>query len=174
MASTAQVTSTAPPPAGRRAGLDLGVLVLSLLLVAAVAVSGALINAGETDGWYAEADKPPATPPGWLFGPVWSILYTSMAVAAWLVWRSSGFTGARTALGLYAVQLALNAAWTPVFFGAERLFVGLVIVLALDLAILATAGAFRRHSRTAALLLVPYLAWTLFATYLNAGVAALN
>ncbi len=173
MAFTQPATPTAPPAADRR-GLGVGMLVLSLLLVAAVAVSGSLINAGETDGWYAAADKPPATPPGWLFGPVWSILYTAMAVAAWLVWRSAGFDGARAALGLYGVQLALNAAWTPVFFGAERLFLGLVIVLALDLAILATAVAFRRHSRTAALLLVPYLTWTLFATYLNAGVAALN
>ncbi|GAA0628120.1 tryptophan-rich sensory protein [Sporichthya brevicatena] len=174
MAFTQQVTPTAPAAADRRVGFDVGVLVLSLLLVAAVAVSGALINAGETDGWYAAADKPPATPPGWLFGPVWSILYTAMAVAAWLVWRAGGFAGARTALGLYALQLALNATWTPVFFGAERLFLGLVVILALDLAILATAVAFRRHSRTAALLLVPYLAWTLFATYLNAGIAALN
>ncbi len=155
-------------------GTDLGVLILSLLLVAAVAVSGAVINAGEVDGWYASADKPVGTPPGWVFGPVWTTLYAAMAVAAWLVWRSAGFRRARTALSLYALQLALNAGWTPVFFGAEWLVAGLVVIVLLDLAIVATAWAFRRHSRVAALLLVPYLAWSLYATYLNAGIAALN
>lgn len=163
-----------PSGSSRSGGMNAAVLVGSLVLVAVVAVSGAVINAGETDGWYAAADKPPATPPGWVFGPVWTTLYTAMAVAAWLVWRTAGFRGAAVALGLYGVQLALNAAWTPVFFGAEQLVAGLVVIVALDLAVAATAVAFRRHSRVAALLLVPYLAWTLYATYLNAGIAALN
>lgn len=149
-------------------------LLLSLVLVAAVATSGALINAGAVDGWYAEADKPPGTPPGWVFGPVWTTLYAAMAVAAWLVWRAHGSRAARGALGLYAGQLALNAAWTPVFFGAEQLVGGLAVIIALDLTIAATVMAFRRHSRTAAVLLVPYLTWALYATYLNAGIAVLN
>lgn len=161
--------------AGRQGGpAAVGALLLSLVLVAAVAISGAVVNAGEVDGWYAAADKPPGTPPGWVFGPVWTTLYTAMAVAAWLVWRTAGLRGAAGALGLYALQLSLNAAWTPVFFGAEQLVAGLVVIVALDLAIVATALAFRRHSPPAAALLVPYLAWALYATYLNAGIAALN
>lgn len=160
--------------AHRRGERAAGVLLLSLALVAAVAISGALINAGAVDGWYAEADKPPGTPPGWVFGPVWTTLYAAMAVAAWLVWRAAGPRGAAAALGLYAGQLALNAAWTPVFFGAEQLVGGLVVIVALDLTIAATLVTFWRHSRPAAALLVPYLTWALYATYLNAGIAVLN
>ena len=164
-------------PQARAVRLDraaAGTLLLSLGLVAGVAFWGAAVNAGEVDGWYAAADKPPGTPPGWVFGPVWTTLYTAMAVAAWLVWRSSGWRSSAGALGLYGVQLALNAAWTPVFFGAEQLVAGLAVIVALDIAIAATAAAFRRHSPPAALLLVPYLAWALYATYLNAGIALLN
>lgn len=153
---------------------DLSALAVSLVLVALVAATGAIVNAGAVDGWYAEADKPAGTPPGWVFGPVWTALYAAMAVAAWLVWRTAGSRGATVALSLYAVQLALNAAWTPVFFGAERLYAGLAVIVLLDLAIAGTALAFRRKSRVASLLLVPYLAWSLFATYLNAGIATLN
>lgn len=114
--------------------------------------------------WYASLAKPEWNPPSWIFGPVWSVLYLSMAVAAWLVWRKGG---QGHALRLYIVQLALNAAWTPVFFGAHQLGAALLVILALWLAILLTLRAFWRISMPAGLLFVPYLAWVSFASFLN-------
>jgi tryptophan-rich sensory protein len=149
------------------------VLVGLLLLNAAVAWGGGLASTSGVDGWYADAAKPAWTPPNWVFGPVWTVLYAVMAVAAWLIWRRHGFRAARTALVLYGVQLALNAAWTPVFFGAEQLGAGLAIILALEVALVATIVAFHRLTPWVAWLLGPYLTWVLYATTLNAGVAAL-
>lgn len=143
-------------------------LALFLAAVLAVAVLGSLATSGAVDGWYAEAEKPGFTPPNWVFGPVWSALYVAMAVAAWLVWRNGGSTR------IWWVQLALNLAWTPVFFALEQTWLALVVILALDVAVLATLVGFRRHSRPAAWLIAPYLAWTLYATALNLGVAVLN
>ena len=134
-----------------------------------VAVLGGLATAGNVDGWYASADKPAWTPPDAVFGPVWSVLYTVMAVAAWLVWRQGGWGRQRGPLTLYAVQLLLNLAWTPVFFAAERLTAALVVIVALDLVLVATVAAFWRVRPVAGALLLPYLAWSLFATSLNAG-----
>lgn len=148
------------------------VLVGLLLLNALVAFGGGLASTSGVDGWYADADKPGWTPPNWVFGPVWTVLYVVMAVAAWLIWRRHG-RAATLALTLYGVQLALNAAWTPVFFGAEELGAGLAIILALELALAATIVAFHRLTPWVAWLLGPYLVWVLYATTLNAGVAAL-
>ncbi|HKY66401.1 MAG TPA: TspO/MBR family protein [Acidimicrobiales bacterium] len=134
-----------------------------------VAVLGGLATAGNVDGWYASADKPAWTPPNAVFGPVWSLLYTVMAVAAWLVWREGGWARQRVPLTLYAVQLLLNLAWTPTFFAAEQLTAALVVIAALDLVLVATVRAFRRVQPVAAALLLPYLGWCLFATSLNAG-----
>jgi tryptophan-rich sensory protein len=151
-------------------------VVLAGLLLASflVAFVGGLASTSGVDGWYATAAKPPWTPPNWLFGPVWTVLYTTMAVAAWLVWRRWGWQGAKPALLLYAAQLALNAIWTPLFFGAELLWLGLAVIVALDLVLAATVLAFFRRHRPAGALLVPYLLWALYATTLNAGVAYLN
>lgn len=149
------------------------VLVGLLAVNAVVAAGGGLASASGVDGWYAAADKPAWTPPDWVFGPVWTVLYVLMAVAAWLLWRRHGARAARTALVLYGVQLALNAAWTPVFFGAQQLGAGLAIILALEVALVATVVAFHRLSPAVAWLLGPYLAWVLYATTLNAGVLAL-
>ncbi len=151
-------------------------VVLAGLLVASflVAFVGGLSSTSGVDGWYADAQKPPWTPPNWLFGPVWTVLYTAMAVAAWLVWRRYGWRDARPALLLYAGQLALNAIWTPLFFGAEQLWLGLAVIVALDVVLAFTVVAFYRRHRLAGVLLMPYLAWALYATTLNAGVAALN
>lgn len=143
-------------------------LVIYLAACGLVALLGSLATIDSVEGWYRDADKPWFTPPDALFGPVWSVLYLAMAVAAWLAWRR----GAPTTI--WWVQLALNLAWTPVFFGLEQLWLGLVVIVALDLAVIATIVVFRRWSRTAALLLVPYLAWIGFATLLNASIAVLN
>src|SRR6187455_3253523 len=109
------------------------------------------------DEWYATLKKPSWNPPGWIFGPVWTVLYTMMAVAAWLVWQRGGFVAQRRSLGLFLVQLALNAAWTPLFFGLHRPGLAFAEIVCLWLAIAATLVAFRPVSRVAAWLLVPYL-----------------
>ncbi len=121
--------------------------------------------------WYAALTKPAWNPPAWIFGPAWTLLYTLMAVAAWLVWQRDGW---RRPLLLYGIQLALNAAWTPIFFGAHELGWALVEIVLLWAAILLTLLAFHRVSRTAGLLFVPYLAWVTFATILNFTLWRLN
>lgn len=125
-------------------------------------------------GWYQEIAKPAWTPPGWVFGPVWTVLYAMMGVAAWLVWKRHGFRGARLALTLFGIQLLLNAAWSWLFFGLRRPDLALVDILLLWGVILATARAFHPLHRTAALLLVPYLVWVGFAAVLNAAIWQLN
>ena len=136
------------------------------LAVAAAALIGGLGVAG-TATEYQSLDRPSWAPPSQLFGPVWTILYAMIAVAGWLVWRRTGWT---TALTVYAVQLVLNAAWTPIFFGFGRYGLALVDIVVLWLLIGATVLLFRRVSRAAAWLLVPYWAWVTYATALNAAI----
>ena len=156
------------------------VLVAFVVISFAVAGLGGLATATNVDGWYADAAKASWNPPNGIFGPVWTILYTVMAVSAWLVWRRRSVVDVRPALGMYVAQLVLNALWTPMFFGlypfigAPALWIALVIIVALDVAVLLTMLRFWPVSRVAAWLLVPYWAWVLFATLLNAALAALN
>lgn len=124
--------------------------------------------------WYAELNKPAWNPPAWIFGPAWTLLYTLMAVAAWRVWSRGGLAAQRVPLALYFVQLGLNAAWTPIVFGAHALGLGLITIVAMWLAILATLLSFWRASTVAGLLLVPYLGWVSFATALNFALWRLN
>jgi translocator protein len=121
--------------------------------------------------WYPTLQKPSWTPPNWLFGPMWTLLYILMAVAAWLVWRSGN---ARTALLLFFGQLFLNIAWSFLFFGARSPVLGLLDIVMLWLAIAATIFAFSMRSRLAAFLMVPYLCWVSLATALNAAIVMLN
>lgn len=151
---------------------------LALVLLVAVclgaAALGGLATAPEIPGWYATLEKPAWNPPSWVFGPVWTTLYLLMAIAAWLVWTRSGLADARGALTLFAIQLALNVAWSFIFFGARRPGWALLELVVLWCAILATLLAFRRHSEAAGWLLVPYLAWVTFAGVLNATIWRLN
>jgi translocator protein len=138
-------------------------------------ILGALTTETGTSPWYRELAKPPFQPPGWVFGPVWTLLYALMGVAAWRVWRRAIETpGRRRALGLFAAQLALNAAWSPIFFGAHAITVALIVLIALAVVLLATLVEFARIDRTAASMLAPYLAWVAFATVLNGAIVALN
>lgn len=121
--------------------------------------------------WYALLPHPVGTPPNAVFGPVWTGLYILMAVAAWRVWLRPA---SRRALSLWGWQLAANAAWSPVFFALHRPGVALGIIAVLNVLIAATIAAFRRIDRIATLLMAPYLAWTLYAAYLNAGFWWLN
>ena len=125
--------------------------------------------------WYSSLEKPVFTPPGWVFGPVWTILYILMGVAAFLVWRRESESQAvKVALGWFLVQLVFNALWTPVFFGWRRIDLALVIIALLWVAIVATIRSFSRVSRLAGVLLVPYLLWVSFATVLNTSIWWLN
>lgn len=142
-------------------------------LIVVCQLAGATGALATDPGFYRELTRPSWAPPGWLFGPVWLTLYTMMGVAGWLVWRRRPGPD-RTAMALFGVQLALNAAWTPVFFGLRSIGGGLLVIAAMNLAILATIVAFGRHSRPAAWLLVPYATWVGFATALNAALWHLN
>lgn len=172
-------TATAPRSDRGRARSALA-LIAFLAISAAVAAFGSISTVANVDGWYAAAEQPAWTPPNAVFGPVWTTLYALMSIAAWLVWRRRDRPGARGALHLYVAQLVLNAVWTPVFFGlqsligAPALWIALVIILALDVLVILTLVRFAPLSRLAAAMLVPYAAWVLYATTLNAGVAVLN
>ncbi len=135
---------------------------------------GAAFTATSVGGWYQTLAKPSWNPPDWLFGPVWTALYFLMAIAAWLVWRGHGWSAARTAFNWFVIQLALNVLWSFLFFGLQRPGLAFVEILVLWLSIVATCLAFQAKSRTAALLLVPYLAWTSFAVILNLTLWRLN
>jgi translocator protein len=139
---------------------------------AAAAVGGlASVQAGS---FYLDLVRPPWAPPAWLFGPVWSVLYLLMGVAAWLVWRSGWRQGTGTALMLFMAQLAANALWTWLFFAWRQGGWAFAEVLLLWAMIAATIVAFARVSRTAAALLLPYLAWVTFAAGLNFSLWRLN
>ena len=175
--TTAPTASTDLKPGVARSVLA---LVLFLAISFGVAALGTVATFQNVDGWYADADKAFWTPPNVVFGPVWTVLYTLMSVAAWLVWRRPGSPERRRALGVYIAQLVLNAVWTTVFFGlypligAPALWGALAIILALDVMVLITMLRFWPVSRVAAVLLIPYWAWVLYATTLNAALAVLN
>ena len=151
-------------------------LALGVCLAACFAAAGlgSMFTASAIPTWYAQIRKPAASPPNWVFGPVWTALYTMMAVAVWRVWRKAGNADVRLPLALFAIQLALNAAWSPVFFGLRSFGGAFAIIVVLWCAIAATMVAFFRVSRPAGWLLVPYLAWVSFASYLNLAIWRLN
>lgn len=151
---------------------DLLALVTFLLANLAAASSGAFFRPGR---WYAQLRKPSWRPPDWLFGPVWAVLYLMIAGSGWLVWRTVGDTGSgRFALGVYAVQLLLNAAWPAIFFGLRRPGWGVVEIIGLWGSILITIAVFLPLSPAAGYLLMPYLLWVTFASILNFRVWQLN
>lgn len=124
--------------------------------------------------WYRQLQKPRWTPPGYLFGPVWTILYTAMGVAAWLVWRRADFSGAGPALFLFIGQLILNGIWSWLFFGRHNIGLALLEIIILWVMILATLIAFWIAYMPAGILLIPYLAWVSFAVLLNLSLWRLN
>lgn len=149
----------------------------SLLVLACVVLgaAGGLVTAPAIESWYTTLEKPWFTPPSWVFGPVWTVLYTLQGVAAWLLWRGGlERREVKIALGLFGVQFALNLAWSPAFFGLQSPLLGLVVIVPLWFAIAATMAAAWRVDRRATLLLVPYLAWVSLATALNYAIWTLN
>jgi tryptophan-rich sensory protein len=142
-----------------------------VVLCFGVSVLGSRATLPALAEWYPALRKPPWTPPGWVFGPAWTLLYPVIAVAGWMAWREGR---ARFGPLLFLLQLALNAAWPWLFFAQRRPDLALVCIAALFLAILGTIVAFWRSSRGAAILLVPYLAWVGFAAALNHAIWRLN
>jgi tryptophan-rich sensory protein len=134
--------------------------------VAVAAAGGGAATRRSVATWYPALRKPSWTPPSQAFGPVWTVLYVQMAYSAWRVARSSD-PRRRRALALWWLQLGLNAAWAPVFFGARRKGAGAVVICALVPALAAAAAATARVNRTAGLLYAPYLAWSTYAAALN-------
>ncbi len=126
------------------------------------------------DEWFEALAKPAWNPPNWLFGPVWALLYTLMAVSVWLVWRDQGFRRAALPLGLFILQLILNAAWSWIFFGRHEIGLAFVEIVLVGIAVLATTIAFWRLKPLSGALLLPYLAWVSFASVLNFTIWRLN
>jgi len=151
-------------------------VVLGIWLAASfgVAAVGGTSTASSVTTWYPTIAKPAWTPPAWVFGPVWTALYAMMAVAAWLVWRKAGWSRGGRALGIFVTQLALNAAWSILFFGMRSPLLGLIDIALLWIAIVLTIVAFARISKVALALLVPYLLWVSFAAALNFAIWRLN
>jgi benzodiazapine receptor len=146
------------------------VLACFLGVVAVVAVVGALAAASAKDV-YARLELPPWAPPSSLFGPVWTVLYVMITLAGWLYWRTDGETRGFAA---YGVGLLANLLWTPLFFEGGAATAALVDIVVLDVVVVVTIVLFARRSKVAAALLVPYLAWILYATALNAAIIALG
>lgn len=142
-------------------------LLVFIALVLAAALTGSYFRPG---AWYDRLRKPAWTPPNWLFPVAWSVLYLMIAFAGWLVWRTAEPGERMLPLGLWLLQLALNALWSPVFFGLHRPGLGLTVILALALAIAATIWSFAGVDVGAAWLLVPYLVWVGYAAMLNAWI----
>ena len=140
----------------------------------AAAGVGSSLTTPALDNWYAALAKPAWTPPNWVFGPVWSSLYFTMAIAAWLVWRRRNNQGARLALALFVLQLALNVVWSGLFFALRNPQAAFIEIVVLWGAILLTLVTFWRISRLAGWLLTPYLSWVTFAVSLNFAIWRLN
>ncbi|MEP0545597.1 MAG: TspO/MBR family protein [Rhodothermales bacterium] len=159
---------------------QIGIAALFIVGCELVGIVGAATTVTGDSSWYETLAKPPFNPPSWLFGPVWTALYALMGVAAFLVWRARREAAgterqdASRALTLFVVQLVLNGIWTPIFFGAESIVGGAVVIVTLLVVLALTVRAFFGVSRTAGWLLVPYLLWVAFATALNLSIWWLN
>jgi len=154
--------------------LWLKAIICAVVIVTLGSLSG-LLTVGSIGDWYPALSKPPGNPPNWIFGPVWTLLYTLMGISVARIWHArEGGSVRRAALICFLVQMLLNLAWTPIFFGAHQIGIALLVIIALLLMIGATIFNFRRIDPAAAALLGPYLLWVSYATYLNAGYFALN
>jgi tryptophan-rich sensory protein len=150
------------------------VLVVTLAICLGAGAIGAWLTRDAVQTWYPTLRRPPLAPPNSIFGPVWTTLYVMMAVAAWRVWRLRRDADVCPALRLFAAQLALNTIWSGLFFYLRNPATALAEIVVMEATILATTFAFRRVDVKAATLLLPYVAWVAFATYLNAGFWWLN
>lgn len=149
-------------------------LIVSILLSSSAGAIGSLFTTPNIKSWYADLDKPPLLPPNEVFGPVWTTLYILIGISLFLVWTAKSYGSKGVAFTWFGIQLVLNALWSFVFFGAHRPGLGIFVIVLLLGSIAATMVAFRRFSRPAVWLLLPYILWVSFATYLTIGVSVLN
>lgn len=149
-------------------------LSISGLIVFIAAAIGNLATAASIESWYVDLNKPVITPPNWLFGPAWSVLYVLVAISLYLVWMSNTNKSKQAAYRVFAIQLALNTAWSIVFFGLQLPWAAVGVIVVLLASILANIAFFYPQSKLAAALLIPYALWVTYAMALNIGVAALN
>lgn len=161
-------------PARTAGGRSLLILAAFVVITEALPALVQALNAEGWSTWDAQLAKPWWQPPSWAFGVVWPALYLLMAIAAWLVWLRGGWAEAKGALSLYGVQLVVNALWTWVYLGVQTLPGSFFWICGLWILIVATLAAFLRHSRLAALLLVPYLGWVTFAAFLSYAIWRMN
>ncbi len=146
----------------------------SLVIPLSAGGIGSLFTTPAIPNWYETLRKPKFNPPGWVFGPAWTILYILIGISFYLVWSKTGFEKNKKALASFIIQLILNATWSILFFGLQNPFIALIEILLLWLAILLTIISFYQINKTAGLLLLPYLLWVTFATILNFSIWQLN
>lgn len=150
-------------------------LTIAVVVSESAGIIGAIFTTPSIDSWYIGLIKPALNPPAWIFGPVWTILYFLMGVAAFLIWRKGWERkDVKIALGIFAGQLILNTLWSIIFFGLHSPSLAFVEIIFLWLAILTTIIVFAKISRAAAWLLAPYILWVSFAAYLNYAIWILN
>lgn len=150
-------------------------LITSIVAPLVIGAIGAVFTRPAIDSWYTNLNKPFFSPPNYIFGPVWTILYVLMGISFYLVWRHGFKTKrSREAIYLFIMQLILNGIWSPVFFGLKNIFLALFIIIFLFIYIYKTIFAFKKIDQTAFFLLLPYLIWVGFASILNFSVWMLN
>ena len=147
----------------------------SILFCEMVGIVGAVFTTSSIPTWYSTLNKPPFNPPSWVFGPTWTLLYALIGISLFLVWTQPNRDAQRRkALSIFFIQLFLNAIWSPIFFGLHAPIAALIVIVLLWLSIVLTILTFWKISKTAATLLVPYLAWVSFASLLNFSIWQLN
>jgi len=150
-------------------------LVISLVVCQCAGIIGSILTAPAIPTWYATLEKPPFTPPNWLFAPVWTTLYILMGISLFLVWRKDGKGSKyKSAFIMFFVQLILNSLWSILFFGLKIPILAFIEILILWIAILVTIFLFFQKSKLASFLLIPYILWVSFATFLNGTIMILN
>jgi benzodiazapine receptor len=149
--------------------------ILKILVSVGLCYAVAFISSRFEPGiWYQNLARPTWTPPDWVFGPVWTILYTTMGLAAWLVWRQGGIAAAGLPLSVFVIQLILNGLWTWIFFGQQNIGLAFAEIVLLWILILVTLILFWKRQALAGIMLLPYLAWVGFAAVLNYSIWRLN
>ncbi len=150
-------------------------LIISIVICQLAGVFGTIFTYDSISNWYVGLNKPALNPPDWLFGPVWIILYLMMGISLFIIWKEDlKNKEIKSAFILFMIQLIFNASWSIVFFGAQTTIGGLIVIIILWILILVTILKFMKISRTAGILLIPYLLWVSFATYLNFSIYKLN
>ena len=155
----------------RKRLFDILGLAFWIVLTFSVAAFGSQFQPGD---WYASIAKPPWTPPGWLFGPVWGILYLSMGVSAWLVWRQRYNRSVSLPLACYLLQLVANGLWSWLFFGRQWIGLAFIDLIVLVITVAITTAMFLRVRKLAGYMLLPYLLWGSFAAALNFQIWRMN